>query len=181
MKQSRSQVAFKYTKALYEVAEENDELETIISEIEALDIVFKENTNLVKALSKNSISLSERIGLLDTLKSQLSSIMQDFLSLLSDYNRLDTLPIIIDDFIKLHDEKMGIIEATVITTYDLKDSQLEAFKKSLQKRFNAKEVRIENKIDDSIMGGAVVRVGDQIIDGSIQRKLADVKRLLLEK
>lgn len=181
MKQSREQVAYKYAKALFEVANEKNELEMIFQEIEALKTVCSENEQLVTALSSKKLSTLDRKDLLEVLKKSFSNTTQDFLSLLSDYNRLDTLPIIIDDFINLYDGQNGILEATVTTTYALEDDQLNALKESLKKRFDAEDINIENKLDESIMGGAVIRVGDQIIDGSIQQKLSNIKKLLLEK
>lgn len=181
MKQSRNQVAFKYAKALFEVANEKNEMTTVFQEIQALQTVCSENERLVGALSSKSLSTKSRLELLEVLKKPFSNTVQDFLSLLSDYNRLDTLPIITEDFIKLYDEENGILEATVTTTYKLEADQLNALKESLKKRFGANEINIKNNTDETIMGGAVIRVGDQIIDGSIQQKLSNIKKLLLEK
>ncbi|GKQ42884.1 ATP synthase subunit delta [Companilactobacillus sp. RD055328] len=181
MKQSRNQAAYKYAKALFEVANERKELATIFQEIKALQVICSENERLTLALSSRTISKKDRFELLDTLKKPFSDTTQNFLSLLSDYNRLAILPIIIDSFIALYDEQNGILEATVTTTYPLETDQLNALKDSLKKRFDSNEINIKNDINSSIMGGAVIRVGDQIIDGSIQRKLSDIKKILLEK
>ncbi|MDO1604996.1 ATP synthase F1 subunit delta [Lactobacillus sp. YT155] len=181
MKQSKSQVAYKYAKALYEVADEKNELTVITEEIKALDAIFKDNPSLVIALAGNNLPMKDRKELLSILKKQFSQTMQDFLSLLSDYSRLDTVPIITEDYIKFYDEKQGIAEANVTTTYKLKEDQLEALKQSLKKRFKVNEIEVENTIDESIIGGAIIRVGDQIIDGSVQQKLVNIKKLLLEK
>lgn len=181
MKQNRVQVARKYAKALFEVANEKSELATIFLEMTALSTVISENEKLVSALSGKNLSTQDKKDLLETLKKPFSATMQDFLSLLSDYNRLDTLPIIISDFIQLYDENQGIIEVEVTSTYKLADDQLSAMKNSLKKRYKANDVNITNKIDDEIMGGVILRVGNEIIDGSVKKKLFNIKKLLLQK
>lgn len=181
MKQNRIQVARKYARALFEVADEKNIMSVIFDEVTALRTIFSDNEKLVIALSGKNLIKEEKNNLLEILKKPFSNTMQDFLSLLSDYNRLDTLPIIIEDFIQLYDEDQRIIEAEVTSTYQLSQDQLSAMKNSLKKRYNASDVKISNVINKEIMGGVILRVGNEIIDGSVKQKLNNIKKLLLQK
>lgn len=181
MKQTKDQVASKYARALLEVSKEKKELELINSEIDILHSVIENNPNLIPALSANTLSKQEKETIFTSLKESFSSLMQDFLNLLADYKRLNILSIVVDDFKSLYNEEMKIIDAHAITTYSLDDSQINSLKESLKKRYNAAEINISNDIDQTIMGGVILKVGNEIIDGSVKNKLANIKKILLQK
>jgi len=179
MKLSKEQVGKRYSKALYEVAEEQKSIEEMLEDLKSLKQVYEENPDLSFALAGRSISRTEKLKILDTLKSQFGELMQDFLGLVFDNNRMDCIIEMADAFIKRYDEAEGIVEATVTTTIDLDDAQVSNLETVIKKRFSVNKVNLTKIVDSTIIGGVIIRVGDQVVDGSVVKRFNDIKKTLL--
>jgi len=106
MKLSKFQVGKRYSRALYEVAVEQDSVDNTLEELKSLNQVFSENPGLNIAFSGRAISRTEKSKIVDTLKSDLSELMQDFVSMLFDRDRLNCLEEITEAFIE---KKMALM------------------------------------------------------------------------
>jgi F-type H+-transporting ATPase subunit delta len=95
---------------------------------------------------------------------------RNFLRLLADNRRLGFLPEISRLFQVLKDEAEGLVDVQVTSAVAMGDSELQALEGALAKRFGRK-VRVHADVDPSLIGGAVVRAGDLVIDGSIKSRL----------
>lgn len=179
MKLSKYQVGKRYSKALYEVAEEQNSIEEMLEDLKSLKQVYEENPSMSFALAGRSISRTEKLKIMDTLKSQFGELMQDFLGLIFDNNRMDCVPEIADAFIAKYDEVNGIVEATVTTTIDLDENQSKSLEDVVKKRFSVNKVNLTKIVDPSIIGGVIIRVGDQVVDGSVVKRFNDIKKTLL--
>jgi F-type H+-transporting ATPase subunit delta len=94
----------------------------------------------------------------------------NFLRLLAESRRLGFLPEIAARFKALKDEAEGSVDVTVTSAAEMPDAQREQLTAALAKRFNRK-VRVHADVDPSLIGGAVVRAGDTVIDGSLKSRL----------
>jgi len=108
---------------------------------------------------------------------RLNDAMQNFLRLLINYNRLIALPKIVDLFRALMADYEKIANVRVISAYPLTDKQEAMLKTPLEKRLN-RTVNIESEVDASILGGAIIRVGNFVIDGSALSRLNQLKESL---
>ncbi|MQS74987.1 ATP synthase F1 subunit delta [Companilactobacillus halodurans] len=179
MSLSKVQVGKRYSKALFEVAQEQDSIEEMLEDLKSLKQVYEENPSLSFALAGRSISRTEKLKILDTLKSQFGSLMQDFLGLVFNNNRMDCIIEIADAFINKYDEENGIVEATVTTSIDLGDAQAQNLESVIKKRFSVNKVNLTKIVDSKIIGGVIIRVGDEVIDGSVIKRFNDIKKTLL--
>ncbi|WP_334332698.1 MULTISPECIES: ATP synthase F1 subunit delta [unclassified Companilactobacillus] len=179
MSLSKKQVGKRYSKALLEVAQEQNSVEEMLTDLKILKQVYEENPSLGFALAGRSISRTEKLKILDTLKGKFSTLMQDFLSLVFDNNRMDCISEIADAFIEKYDETNGIVEATVTTAVDLDETQEENLKSVIKNRFSVNEVNLTKIVDSKIIGGVIIRVGDQVVDGSVVKRFNDIKKTLL--
>ncbi|PMD67768.1 ATP synthase F1 subunit delta [Companilactobacillus nuruki] len=179
MKLSKNQVGKRYSKALYEVAEEQNSIEEMLEDLKSLKTVYEKNPSLSFALAGRSISRTEKLTILDTLKSQFGELMQDFLGLVFDNNRMDCIVEIADAFIEKYDEVNGIVEATVTTTIDLDEAQSKNLESVIKDRFSVNKVNLTKIVDSKIIGGVIIRVGDQVVDGSVVKRFNDIKKTLL--
>ncbi|WP_338214596.1 ATP synthase F1 subunit delta [Companilactobacillus muriivasis] len=179
MKLSNIQVGKRYSKALYEVAKEQNSIEEILEDLKSLKQVYEENPSLSFALAGRSISRTEKLKVLETLKSQFGELMQDFLSLVFDNNRMDCIVEMADAFIEKYDDANAIVEATVTTTIELEDTQAKTLESVIKKRFSVNKVNLTKIVDPSIIGGVIIRVGDQVVDGSVVKRFNDIKKTLL--
>lgn len=103
----------------------------------------------------------------------------NFLKLLIDKKRMGLLPIIVSDFGRLLDENAGRVRAQVRSAAELGPQELDLLAKRL-KAVAGKDVVVEAKVDPELLGGVVVRMGDTVLDGSIQGQLRQLKARLTE-
>lgn len=93
-----------------------------------------------------------------------------FVAVLADNRRLGYLPEIARLFAAYKDEAEGVIDVTVTAAAEVAPAEQAALTASLEKRFG-RRVRLQTAVDASLLGGAVVRAGDLVIDGSIKSRL----------
>ena len=95
---------------------------------------------------------------------------------MAENGRLTALPAVLEQFIQLRDAHEATAEVDVISASTLSDSQLTKISAAMEKRLSRK-VKLNCKIDKSVMAGVVIRAGDLVIDGSVRgrlERLADV-------
>lgn len=95
---------------------------------------------------------------------------KNFLRLLADNRRLGFLPDVARLFQAMKDDAEGTVDVTVTSATTMQDSEREQIAAALAKRFGRK-VRVHTEVDAGLIGGAVVRAGDLVIDGSIRSRL----------
>jgi F-type H+-transporting ATPase subunit delta len=170
-----SLVAKRYAQALFDTAVDKEIVDAMFDEFSSVIDLFKSETGLMELMLTPSINTSEKKGILDRVFGKsLNQYLDNFLNILLDKNRFEFLVEIHDDFRQLVFPYKNMVEATVLTVVPLDEAQRVALEEKLALRFN-KKVILDNKLDESILGGAVVYVGDQIIDGSIKNQLNQMK------
>ena len=84
-----------------------------------------------------------------------------------------------DQFELLRAEELKSLDVEVISAYPMSEAQSEALKVALSRRFE-KEISIESRVDESLIGGAIIRAGDMVIDGSVRGKLIKLADTLVQ-
>ncbi|MFA6306739.1 MAG: ATP synthase F1 subunit delta [Patescibacteria group bacterium] len=112
--------------------------------------------------------------------SQVKAVIAKFIELLAEKNMLAKEDKIIAQFIKIWNEKRGIIEAEAAGANKLDKANIKLLENYIIKLSGAKEVLISEKIDKNILGGVIVRYGDKIIDGSLKTQLEELKSKLVK-
>ncbi len=102
----------------------------------------------------------------------------NLVKLLAENGKLSVLPEITELYEEFKDEDEGLVEAEVVSALEISADQEKAIAASLKKRLG-RDVHITTRIDESLMGGAIVRAGDLVIDGSLKGRLAKVSTALL--
>ena len=95
---------------------------------------------------------------------------KNLLSVLAGNDRLSLLPEIAAQFEVLKDEAEGVLEATIVSALEMNEAQKSDMMTALKAKFG-RDVQAEVKVDASLIGGAVITVGDQVIDGSVKGRL----------
>ncbi len=103
---------------------------------------------------------------------------KNFLKLLVEYNRVDVLPEISAQFEILKANVENTVEVTVTSAVALSAAQKKAITAALKKRLG-RTVHLETEIDESLIGGAVIRAGDVVIDGSLRSRLDSLSNALV--
>jgi len=115
--------------------------------------------------------------LIDVCGDRASTEVGNFFKLLAEYDRLTVLPEIADLFESYRAEEEKTVEAEVVSAVKLSDAQKTSIAKGLKKRLG-REVTLQCSIDKSLIGGAIIRAGDLVIDGSITSQLSKLGQAL---
>ncbi|ANZ61679.1 F0F1 ATP synthase subunit delta [Secundilactobacillus paracollinoides] len=172
-------VAKRYSKALFEILDEKGQLDAGFAELEQLRKVFQDNPQLGTALTDSTLDLSKREALVKPFLDNSSSYIHNLIQMVFDYNRMDAMVEIINQFQTLYDEKNQTVYADVTTAVALDDAQLDSLKTGYAERVGAKQVILNSKVDASILGGVIIQSEGTIFDGSIKTKIARVRQALL--
>jgi F-type H+-transporting ATPase subunit delta len=175
---SESVAAKRYANALFEVAKESKQLEKVEQDLQLIvDTIFTDQV-IVNFLNHPQINAEDKRKVVgDTIGKSVTQISENLLFLLIDSHRQNELPAILSEYTKMANDDRGIIGVEVRTVDELGIQEKEKLAKALAKEFT-KEIRLNNIIDPSIIGGVIVNVGDKIYDGSIRTKLNVMKRLI---
>lgn len=175
---SEFRIASRYSQSLIDLALEKNQLEEIKADMELLSQVCKENREFVLMLNNPILESVKKAAVIRKIfKGKVQEMTSLFFDIVSRKHREPVLPEMAKVFKQLYNEHKGIITAEVSTTFKLDDSlRSEVIK--IVKEISGKEVELSEKVDEALIGGFLIRVGDKQIDETIQSKLNDLKREL---
>jgi F-type H+-transporting ATPase subunit delta len=166
----RATIARPYAKAAFRYAEDAKAFAEWSQGLKAAaDIVADPR---VAALTKSpQSSQADLVGIIaDVAGNKLNAGMQNFLRVLAENHRLLLLPEIAAHYEALRSDVENTIDVEVVSAVELNGAQTEKLSQALSARLKRK-VRMRNSVDASLLGGAVVRAGDLVIDGSLKGRL----------
>jgi len=173
---SEFNVSTRYANSLIELAEEKDNLPEIASDIRVVYDTLADSKELQRILKNPIIKLDKKNSILSELfTSKISVSTLNFLKFILNKRREELLFDITKRFLELHDEKFGIVNATVISAVELSEENKVYVKEQLEK-FTNKKIRTEYKLDKNVIGGFLVRIGDTILDATIEHQLENLKK-----
>jgi F-type H+-transporting ATPase subunit delta len=114
----------------------------------------------------------------DTGGEVFDSRFRDFLAVLSENKRFPLLPEITELYQRLQEEADKLLRVRVVSAFELDEDQATRLKDALGRRFE-REILLESEVDKSVIGGAVVYAGGQVIDGSLKDRLAKLSNSLI--
>jgi F-type H+-transporting ATPase subunit delta len=116
---------------------------------------------------------------LDKSQSEIGDVISEFAKLLAKKNQLKLLPKIIEKFNQIWNKENGIIEAEVMSANKLESHQVHKVASYLKEKYKAKEVLINDIVNESLRGGIIIQVGDEVMDGSVERQLRNLRERLV--
>lgn len=172
-------ITTRYTKALFQTAEEEKKSSVVYNDIIALEGIIKESPEFAEFLISPVLKESEKEKIIIQLfKESLDPLSLNFISLLIKNKREQHLPSICRCYQNLHKEKSGIQEGSILTAIPLEKKYKEEINQLIRRKFNV-DIDLEEKVDPSIIGGFVLRIEDQQIDASISSQLKKIKTQLI--
>ena len=161
-----------YGDALFELALEEDKLDLFFAESEVIRQVFLENSELIKLLNHPKIDKEEKISVMENIfKDRASKELVGFLTLVVRKERQNDIVGILDYFVSQVKEHKKIGVAHVSSAKELNDTQRAEVEKKLLETTEYKEFEMTFTVDESLIGGLVIRIGDRVVDNSIKHKL----------
>jgi len=169
-------VARRYARATFEVAREKGDPQNWLTQLETVAEATS-SADLAESLRSPNIADSAKVQALESAYPDLPRELGNLLRLLVDRNRIDSLPGICVAFREYLDELLGRIDADVISARALGSDELGPIQDHLNQR-TGRTVRINTVVDTALIGGIVMRVGDEIIDASVASRLERLRQRL---
>ena len=170
-----------YGEALFEVAMEEQKTDIFLEEALVFLTTLEQNPELDKLMKHPKISKLEKEQVMDNVfKNQVSDEMLGFVKLVVKKERYNELPKIfryLVDRIK-EEKKIGI--AYVTTAVELSDAKKENVENRLLQTTQYKTMEMHYAVDESLIGGMVIRIKDRVVDSSVRTKLEEMKKQLLQ-
>lgn len=174
-----NQLAVKYAQAIYELAAQKNTLNVVEQELRLVESTITSYDDLSTLIYHPQVLAQAKKETIRKIFGQdISDVVLKFLLLLVDKRRESILPGIIYEYVKMANQAQNILEAEVTTALPLVESQQAALIDKLS-LVTGKKVVLKTQIDQGIIGGIIVKIGDKLIDGSVVRQLATLKKALL--
>lgn len=159
-----------YAKAAFEVALADNELGEWSRMLRLLAQISEQEEVNRLLLSPRLTAEKQAETLIDICGDELSEKARNLVRLLADNKRLGLLPEIVELFDALKAEQEQTIDVELTTAFELNDEVVEKLAQALRQRLQ-REVRLQMTVEKSLIGGAVIRAGDTVIDNSVRGKL----------
>jgi F-type H+-transporting ATPase subunit delta len=168
----QASLAGRYATALFGLARDENQIESVSTSLEAVKATLAESDDLKMLTSSPLIARTDAAKAVAAIspKMKLDPITEKFLGVLAKNGRLSQLDAVIRAFSRLAAGHRGETTAEVTSAFPLNDDQVARIKSNLKTRLG-RDVAIEAKVDSALLGGLVVRLGSQMIDASIRTKL----------
>ena len=174
-------IAGRYATALFEIAKEKKAIAAVEKDLDALDGALSDSADLQSLIISPIYSREEQAGAMAALgkKMKLSPTVANTIGLMASKRRLFALPALIASVKALIAAERDEITAEVTSAKALTKAQSDKLAKTLKQRFG-KDIKISATVDDSIIGGLIVKVGSKMIDSSIASRLANLQKAMKE-
>jgi F-type H+-transporting ATPase subunit delta len=174
----RDSAARRYAEAAFEVATRDDAIETWRAELDAAAARVGDE-RVTRVLSNPAIPLDQRsVALAGLLQGTASTGPSNLIQLLLKRGRIEELPRVAAEFRRLDDRRQGITHATVTSAAALSPDEIRALTARLEQSTGGR-IALDTVVDDSLLGGLIVRVGDRLIDGSVRGRLERLRNQLI--
>lgn len=172
-------VARRYARALFQAAVQQQAVEEVGNAFQELLRTLEEQPALQQLL-RNPLMARERKQKVvqQALGAQIHPLLASLLNLMIAKRREPLIEEVFREYGKLYDEHMGILRVQAVTARPMDELQERALIQSLERR-TGKTVIVDKQVDPSLIGGIVVRIGDTVIDGSVQGQLQRLRHYLL--
>lgn len=165
-------LAGRYASALFDLARESNAIDGVQTSLAALKAALADSADLAALVSSPIVSRTDAAGAIGALAKamKLDSLTAKFLGVLAENRRLADLAGMIDAYNRIVAAHRGEVTAKVTSAHPLSAEQLKALAANLKTRVG-RDVQIATHVDPAILGGLVVQLGSQLIDGSIRTRL----------
>jgi len=169
-------VARRYAKALFSLGVKEKAADTFGKDLEGIAGAMAASPDLLKVFKSPNFNTQEKKTVLKDVvaKMNMAPLSANFLSVLADKGRLDCVPDIQKTYSELLDEASGVVRGKLTTAMELPAGKRQDILSTLEKQ-SGKKLVLEFSVDPAILGGAVLRVGDKVLDASLRAQLQLLK------
>ena len=171
--------SLQYANALADTALAQGAADAVSKQLTDFGALYAESTELRNFLASPAVDHAAKHGVVEKLIARLgaSKILRNFLFVVADHQRTQVLPEIIAAFQDVVRQRQGIAEAEIHSAIELSAAQKAEFRQAIE-RLTGKRVETKYVLKPGLLGGAVVRIGDTIYDGSLRNRLNELRTRL---
>jgi|SRR6476469_2242467 F-type H+-transporting ATPase subunit delta len=150
-----------------------------LQELQSLAELAAENDELRRVWENPALPVEQKRGLLDSIvaRAGLSRPVRNFVAILIDHGRMPMLPQIVQQFESELLRRMNLAEAEITSARELGEDEKRGLERQIQ-RMTGKQVRARYSRDSSLLGGAVIKIGSTVYDGSVRGQLNRIREQL---
>ena len=174
-----NQVGKRYAEALSGNIEDDSQLGNALQSLEAFGEAMKTEKQLLRFFEHPSVSKEKKKNIIEELCSRLQTgdKVGNLLVMLNERGKIIFLDKIIEYFAQVVDRRLGQTRVQVTSAYSLSDANTDRLKTALNKILG-KTILIDTEVDESLIGGVMLRIGDQVADDTIRNRLDILKRTI---
>ena len=172
----------RYSRALFEVAKETNELEKVEIDMKKFQSLYDASTDIKNFIKDPTLSINQQNNVINFLSEKLefTKNFKNFFLLLIKKRRIFFVKKISEAFLRLCLKKRGEIKASLISSKELSQSELDQIGKDFSKTMGS-TLKFDYKVDKELIGGLQLQLGSFMIDTSIKNKLKKYEQKLLEQ
>jgi F-type H+-transporting ATPase subunit delta len=177
-----SALTSRYARAFVDVVVDKGlEPDKTLVELQSIATAARDSIDLRRVWESPAIPAEQKRTLLDALvaRAGVSHPLRNFLAVLIDHRRINLLDQVVKDFQRELNRRLGYAEADVSSARDLSEAEKHSLELQVEK-LTGKKVRARYTRDESLLGGAVVKLGSTIYDGSVKGQLERIREVLAE-
>ena len=161
-------IATPYAEAFLQVAEQNNETDTVVEQVKAILALWNSSPELRQAMASPVLEpAAKKAAVTKLFASDVSPSLINLLKLLADRQRINVLDAVLERFLELYRDLRHIALATVTSASPLSEDQQAALSQKVKAVAGTDNVEFDLKVDPALIGGFVVSLGSQVIDASL--------------
>ncbi len=169
-----------YGDALLELVEEKGNMDDMFDEVKALSDILKDNPDYVELINNPRIDMDNKIDAIENVfRGRLSDDLTGFLVTVVSKGRFSEIDKIFEYFMDEVDKLKGIGTAYVTTPMELSAEEKKKVEERLLQTTSYKSMNMNYMIDESLIGGMRIKIGDRVVDSSVSTKIAKLKQSLI--
>jgi F-type H+-transporting ATPase subunit delta len=171
--------SLQYANAMADIALAQSAAEPAAKQLHEFGAAYAQSTELRVFLASPAVSIEAKHAVIEKIAARLkaSRIVRNFLFVLADHRRTQLIPQVIAAFHQVIRQRQGVAEAEIFSAVEMSASQKKVMASTLA-RLTGKKIEAKYALDPALLGGAVVRIGDTIYDGSLRSRLNEMRALL---
>ena len=175
-------VAGRYASALFELATESRQVAEVEASLNQFQQMLDGSADLQRLVASPAFSAEEQTRAIKAIldKAGIGGLAGNFLQLIARNRRLFAAADMVKSFRALAARARGEVDAEVVSAFPLDAKQLTALTDTLRASVGGKQIKMNTKVDPTLLGGLVVKMGSRMVDSSLRTKLASLKTRLKE-
>ncbi|MEL6592928.1 MAG: ATP synthase F1 subunit delta [Bacteroidota bacterium] len=170
-------IGYRYAKSVYGLAEERKELDAVRNDMQLITETVAQSRDLYNLLQSPLVAASKKQAVIKGVFGEAvkTEMVQHLLEIVVRKGREQFIPNIARAFLELYDQDHKILRGTLTSAYEMDAKQIEEIKSIMQQK-SGQTLEIETEVDEDLIGGFTLKVGDRLFDGSIAGSIRRARR-----